>query len=235
MGDDSCEPNWWSSVYWEQNILPELRDGDKRCGNFNKYELCLGERAREGDCPGEAASNCESVYQEILSTSSGQAINIVDDQLYVRDDDNHFDISFSISGGSVSGSLLIDFTTEYGDGDYCRVTQQKTFSGNFDPGSCVLSGTVTITETHDENRNDICWGDPYERSENWSMVIQGGSLKPGGPYNQLIGETYPLNNILSEQRIIFLEVEKNKANSLLETYDGKHYSQKWKNTYGGDK
>ena len=189
---DSCEANWWNSAYWEQNILPVLQASDTRCGSFGKYQTCLGERAQAGDCPAEAVANCESVSQEILSTSSGQTIQIIDDSLYVRDDDNHFDISFSMSGGSVSGNVLIDFRTEYGDGDYCVVTQEKIFTGNFDPGSCMLTGTVTVIETHDENRNDICWGDPYERNENWSMVIQNGRLGPGGPYNQLVGETYPL-------------------------------------------
>lgn len=193
---ESCQQNWWSTAYWEENVLPELQAGDKRCGNFSHYLACLEERAHQGDCPEDAFSTCESAYQDIISTSSGQAVKIVDDQVYVRDDDNHFDISFSLSGGSVSGSVLIDFTTEYGDGDYCRVTQQKIFNGTFDPGTCTLTGTVVVTESHEENRNDICWGDPYERNENWSMIIQGGKLGPGGPYNQLIGETYPLQNYI---------------------------------------
>jgi len=191
-GDDSCEANWWNTAYWDQNILPELQASDKRCGSFGAYQTCLGERAQAGDCPAEAVTNCESVYQEILATSSGQAIQIVDDQVYNRDSDNHFDISFSMSGGPVSGSLLIDYTTEYGDGDYCRVTIEKIFTGTFDPETCILTGTTTHKQTHEENRNDICRGEPYERSENWSMIIRNGRLGSGGPYNGLADVTYPI-------------------------------------------
>ncbi len=194
--DDSCEANWWSTAYWDQNILPELQASDKRCGSFGAYQTCLGERAQQGDCPEEAVANCKSIYEQILSTSSGQIVKIVDDKLFNHDDDNHFDISFSMSGGQVNGSVLIDFKTDYGGGDYCLVTLTKSFTGSFDPSTCTLTGTAEVVQTHEENRNDICWGEPYERSENWSMIIRNGQLGPGGPYNQLVGETYPVGNYL---------------------------------------
>ncbi len=193
-GSDSCDPNWWSTDYWEINILPLLAESDAHCWDFSAYFNCVQDRAQAGDCPSEASNYCAPVYQLILNESTKGEIKIVDNQLYVRDDDNTFAISFSMSGGSVEGYLLVDFRTDYGDGDYCVVTQEKVFTGSYDPGSCTLTGTVTITETHDENRNDICWGDPYEKTENWSMIIQNGRLGPGGPYNQLVGETYPLIN-----------------------------------------
>lgn len=178
-GDDSCEANWWSTAYWDQNILPELQASDKRCGSFGAYQTCLGERALEGDCPEQAVANCSSVYEQILSTSSGQIVKIVDDQLNNHDSDNHFDITFSMSGGPVTGSLLIDYKTEYGDGDYCRITLAKTITGSFDPETCILTGTAEATQTLEENRNDICWGEPYQRVENWSMKISNGMLSSG--------------------------------------------------------
>jgi len=193
---ESCETNWLYLGYWEENILPELQESDKRCGDFYPYQACLAERANQGDCPDEAIANCESVYEEILSTNSGKVIKIVDDQLYVRDDDNHFDITFSLSaGGQASGSVLIEYVTDYGGGDYCQTTLEKHFTGTLDPTTCLLSGTLTATQSFKENREGVCyWGEPYQRSENWSMIISRGSLGPGGPYNQLVGETYPLEN-----------------------------------------
>ncbi len=178
-GKTSCEPNWWNTAYWEQNILPELQASDKRCGSFGNYQGCLSERALEGDCPEEAVANCASVYDQILSTSSGKIVKIVDDQLQSHDNDNHFDITFSMNGGPVSGSVLIDFQTDYGDGDYCRVIVAKTITGSFDPGTCTLTGTAEAIQTHEESRNDICWGEPYERIENWTMVIRNGVLSSG--------------------------------------------------------
>ena len=176
---DSCEANWWNTAYWEQNILPELQASDKRCGAFGNYQICLSERALEGDCPAEAVATCASVYEEILSTGSGKVVKIVDDKLYSHDDDNHFDITFSMNGGSVSGSVLIDYQTDYGDGDYCRVSQVKILTGSFDPETCTLTGTAEAIQTHDESRNDICWGEPYERVENWTMMIRNGVLSSG--------------------------------------------------------
>ena len=174
--DDSCEANWWSTAYWEQNVLPELLASDKRCGSFGNYQRCMSERALEGDCPAEAVANCASVYDQILPTGSGKIVKIVDDQLHSHDNDNHFDITFSMSGGPVNGSVLIEYQTDYGDGDYCRVTVVKTFTGSFDPETCTLSGTAEAIQTHEESRNDICWGEPYERVENWTMVIRNGVL-----------------------------------------------------------
>lgn len=196
QGVDTCEPNWWSTDYWEINILPLLSESEAHCWDFSPYQRCVQDRAQAGDCSGEAMDYCAPVYQAILAESTQRQIQLRDDSLYVRDDDNTFAIQFSLSGGSVDGFVRIDYRTEYGDGDYCEVTQEKVFSGTYDPGSCTLSGTVTITETHAENRNDICWGDPYEKTENWSMIIRNGRLGPGGPYNQLVGETYPLVDYL---------------------------------------
>lgn len=199
LGDenaDTCEPNWWSTDYWEIYILPELSESPAHCWDFHPYRECVEDRAQAGDCPGEASSYCAPVYEQIKQESTQRAIQLRDDSLYVRDDDNTFAIQFSLSGGSVEGFVSIDFRTEYGDGDYCEVTQEKVFTGYYDPESCTLTGTVTITETHDENRNDICWGDPSEKTENWSMIIQNGRLGPGGPYNQLVGESYYLPNYL---------------------------------------
>ncbi len=193
---ESCEANWLYTGYWDETILPELQAGDKHCGDFSPYQACLEDRASQGDCPDEAVANCESVYEEILSVNSGEVIKIVDDQLYVRDDDNHFDITFSMSaGGQASGSVLIEYVTDYGDGDYCQTTLEKYFTGTLDPATCVLSGTLTATQSFKENREGVCyWGEPYQRSENWSMIINRGRLGPGGGYNQLVGETYPLVN-----------------------------------------
>lgn len=196
QGVDTCEPNWWSSDFWVIHIAPELAQSDARCWDFSPYQRCVQDRAQAGDCSGEAMEYCAPVYQAILEESTQRQVQLRDDSLYVRDDDNIFSIQFSLSGGSVEGFVKIDYRTEYGDGDYCEVTQEKYFSGTYDPGSCLLSGTVRITETHDENRNDICWGDPYEQTEDWSMIIKNGRLGPGGPYNQLVGETYYLPEYL---------------------------------------
>ena len=174
--ESSCQMDWWSTSFWEEEVVPELLNSDKRCGNFSQYQACLGERARVGDCLEDAFAICETAYQDILSTSSGKVVKIVDDQLYHRDHDNHFDLHFSLSGGPVTGTLMVEYQTDYGDGDYCRVTLEKIYQGTFDPATCVLSGTAAVAQRHEETRNDICWGDPFERVENWSMTIKGGVI-----------------------------------------------------------
>ncbi len=186
--ESSCQTDWWSISFWEDEVLPELLNSDKRCGNFHPYQTCLEERARAGDCLEDAFATCETAYQDILSTGSGKVVKIVDDQLYHRDDDNYFDFSFSLSGGPVTGTLLIDYQTDYEGGDYCRVTLEKIYQGTFDPATCVLSGTVAVTQRHEESRNDICWGEPYERVENWSMTIKDGVIR-GTPGTKV----YPLS------------------------------------------
>jgi len=183
-GESTCQTDWWSTSFWENEVLPDLLNSDKRCGDFQPYQVCLEERARAGDCFEDAFATCETAYQDILSTSSGKVVKIVDDQFYHRDHDNHFDLSFSLSGGPVTGSLLIDYQTDYGDGDYCRVTVEKIYQGTFDPATCVLSGTVAVAQRHEETRNDICWGDPFERVENWSMIIKDGVIR-GAPGTEL--------------------------------------------------
>jgi len=183
-GESTCQTDWWSTSFWENEVLPDLLNSDKRCGDFQPYQVCLEERARAGDCFEDAFATCETAYQDILSTSSGKVVKIVDDQFYHRDHDNHFDLSFSLSGGPVTGSLLIDYQTDYGDGDYCRVTVEKIYQGTFDPATCVLSGTVAVAQRHEETRNDICWGDPFERVENWSMTIKDGVIR-GAPGTEL--------------------------------------------------
>ncbi|MBS3752018.1 MAG: hypothetical protein KGY46_01355 [Anaerolineales bacterium] len=187
-GESTCQTDWWSTSFWENEVLPDLLNSDKRCGDFQPYQVCLEERARAGDCFEDAFATCETAYQDILSTSSGKVVKIVDDQFYHRDHDNHFDLSFSLSGGPVTGSLLIDYQTDYGDGDYCRVTVEKIYQGTFDPATCVLSGTVAVAQRHEETRNDICWGDPFERVENWSMTIKDGVIR-GTPGTKV----YPLS------------------------------------------
>lgn len=54
---------------------------------------------------------------------------------------------------------------------------EKIYQGTFNPATCVLSGTVAVAQRLEESRNDICWGDPYERVENWSMTITNGILE----------------------------------------------------------
>jgi len=191
-GADTCDPNWWSTDYWEIKILPLLSESDAHCWDFSPYYNCVQDRAQAGDCPGEASDYCAPVYNFILNESKTGQIQLLDDKLYHRDNDNTFAIGFSMSGGPVEGFIRIDYRTEYGDGDYCQVTIEKVFSGSYDPESCTLTGVASITETHEENRNDICWGEPYQKTENWSMIIKDGRLGPGGPYNQLVGETYLL-------------------------------------------
>jgi hypothetical protein len=127
----TCDPNWWSTDYWEINILPLLSENKAHCWDFSSYQTCVQDRARAGDCPGEASNYCAPVYQQLLNESTQGEIKLRDDSLYVRDDDNTFAIQFSLGGGPVEGFVMIDYRTEYGDGDYCEVTQEKVFSGSF--------------------------------------------------------------------------------------------------------
>ena len=201
--DDNCDPSepWMSVEFWENEVLPLLVNEGKGCSSIYPYQTCLMEKAAEGLCKVDAFAACDTVYESILPTRSGQSVHIVDDEVYFRDKDNHFEITFPLSGGPVSGYISVEYLEgRKGSGDYCHVITTFTFSGTYDPKTCLLSGTGVKTLAWEEIGNGFCLGyrEPYDdQTQNWAMKITNGVLNTGAPEPGInISETYGIQNYL---------------------------------------
>jgi len=201
--DDYCDPSepWMSVDYWENGVLPMLVSEGKGCSSTSAYKTCLEQKAAEGVCEIDAFAACETVYETLIPTRSGQSVHIVDDEVYFRDKDNHFDITFPLSGGPVSGYIAVEYLEgRKGSGDYCHVINTFTFTGTYDPKTCLLSGTGVKTLAWEEIGDGICLGyqEPYDdQSRSWSMKITNGVLNTGTPEPVInISATYGIQNYL---------------------------------------
>jgi len=202
--DDNCDPSkpWMSVDYWENEVLPLLVSEGKGCSDTSVYKTCLEQKAAEGVCLIDALAACETVREKLIPTRSGQSVHIVDDEIYFRDNDNHFDITFPLSGGPVSGSIVVEYLEDKGGGDYCQVTITFTFTGNYNPNTCILSGSGVKTLAWEESRSYICVGypEPYDDQRiNWAMKITNGvlnkySVDPGLPIS--VSGVYGIQNYL---------------------------------------
>jgi len=197
---DSSEP-WMSIEFWENKVLPTLVNEGKGCSNTSVYKGCLEQKAAEGICQVDALAACETVYEAIVPTRLGQNVHIIDNEVYFRDSDNHFEITFPLSGGPVSGYIAVEYLEgRKGSGNYCHVTTTFTFSGTYDPNTCLLSGAGVKTLAWEEVGDGLCLGyqDPYDdQTRTWAMKITNGVLSTGAPEPVInISVTYGLQNYL---------------------------------------
>lgn len=179
FGADECDPQGlWFEDYWDQIAVPALKQDHKYCVDWTPYSGCLYEKARQGMCAEDAHAACESVYDAIPPAQGASAVTIVDDAVYFRDNDNHFDITFPLNGGPVSGYASWDFTDDFFGERSCYVSQTFTFSGTYDPATCILSGTGIHTLQKQERYTGDCLGvsDPYEKSIPWRIDLNKGTL-----------------------------------------------------------
>jgi hypothetical protein len=181
----SCQPGEpWLVDYWEETIVPLLKQDGKSCFSSDAYYSCLQKQESSGICPLDAFVACEDVYQQILPMEGGGMVKIIDNAVYHRDSDNYFEISFPVRGGAVSGYTAVDYVEDKGGGDQCGVSFTFTFTGTFNPATCQLQGTGIKTLSLEESRSHICVGypEPYDdRIENWSMTINNGLLNISSP------------------------------------------------------
>ena len=201
-GDDqACEPGErWLQTSWEELVVPRLQEDGKGCYSSQAYYSCLEGQETKEVCPLDAFAACEEVYQQIPPTEAGGTVTIQDNQVYHRDSDNYFEITFPVQGGSVSGYTAVAYVEDKGGGDTCAVSFTFTFSGSFDPAACVLQGTGTKTLTWSESRMHICVGypEPYDdRVEQWSMTLQDGRLNiSSAPYGFPVSGLYGVQKYL---------------------------------------
>jgi hypothetical protein len=200
-GDDGCEPSRaWIPDYWEEYVIPSLKEDGKYCSDTGDYYHCLEEKADEGLCPDVVHEACEAVYEQILPTKPGQVVTIVDDKAYYRDGDNHLEISLPISGGPVSGLMQVNYSEDFFGEDSCVVDLTFTVSGTYDTSTCAVKGNAIKTLNYVEAREDDCLGypEPYEKSVRFGMEIRNGVLYTcaDGGTDTLLCESYRLENYL---------------------------------------
>ncbi len=179
FGADVCDPQGlWFEDYWNQIVVPALMQDHKYCVDWTPYSGCLYEKARQGMCAEDAHAACESVYDAIPPAQGASTVTIVDDAVYFRDNDNHFDITFPLNGGPVSGYIFWDFKDEFFGPDTCIVTQTFTFNGSYDPDTCTLSGTGIYTLSKVEQQEGDCFGigPARENSIPWLIELNKGTL-----------------------------------------------------------
>lgn len=182
-GDDECgEGGVWIQPYWDEYVVPALKEDGKNCSNSSEYFTCLKEKSAQGLCAADAHEACEAFYDAIPPSKPGQVVTIVDDGAYYRDSDNHLDITFPLDGGPVSGSMLVEYTDNFPTTDGCYVTRTFTFTGTYDPESCGLTGSAIETLNYVEKNEEDCLGyrEPYEESVGWGMQIRNGDLDTCG-------------------------------------------------------
>jgi hypothetical protein len=179
FGGDECDPSGaWYDDYWEQIAVPALKQDHKYCSDWSPYSSCVYEQARQGVCEEEAHAACEALYEAIPPVGGGATVTIVDDAVYHLDADNHFDITFSLHGGPVSGYAAWDWWDNFFGEGRCYVNSTFTFKGSYDPDTCILSGTgVRTMEKHEVEEGDCLGvGDSYEETIPFRMDLHRGTL-----------------------------------------------------------
>ena len=176
---DECDPQGlWFEDYWNQIAVPALKQDHKYCSDWRPYNQCLYQQAREGVCAEDAHAACETLYDAIPPVGGASSVTIVDNTVHHIDSDNHFDITFSLDGGPVSGYMSWDWTDDFFGEDSCYVSSTFTFRGSFSPSTCILSGTGVRTMDKQEAQEGDCLGvgDSYEETIPFRMDLNRGTL-----------------------------------------------------------
>jgi hypothetical protein len=184
----------WIDEYWPE-IEATMRDDGKFCMDRGEYRLCLRDKSLEGYCPDDALKACEPIYAAIPPQGPGEVVEIEDQDAFYRDTDNFLSMSFPLDGGKVDGYMEVDFDDSSFDDWYCFVTITFTYSGSYDPETCILGGIGTYTLEYVEGEPGECLGytGPKEETQNWAMRIRNGRLDTCGEApGALICEGYDL-------------------------------------------
>jgi len=174
---DECDPQGsWFDDYWEQIAVPALKEDHKYCSDWSPYNACLYEN--RSLCEEEAHAACEALYDAIPPAAGAATVALVDNAVYHLDADNHFDITFSLHGGPVSGYMAWDWWDDFFGEGRCYVASTFTFKGNFDPSTCILSGSGVRTMNKQEVQEGDCLGvgDSYEETIPFRMDLNRGTL-----------------------------------------------------------
>lgn len=195
--DDECEPGiGWIREYWDEYVVPSLKEDGKFCSDTDDYYHCLEAKALEGVCPEDVQAACEAVYDEILVGEPGQMVVIVDDTGYYRDGDNHLEITFPLSGGPASGYMHVNYSDDFMGVDSCIVDHTFTYTGTYDLQTCTIVGSAVDSFWYQEEEEGDCLGyrEPYERTVRFGMEIHNGELYTCGDEGQarLLCEFYEI-------------------------------------------
>jgi len=177
-GDECDTSGSWYEDYWDQIAVPALKEDHKYCSDWTHYSSCLYAQARQGVCAEDAHAACEELYAAIPPTGGAATVSIVDDAVYHLDSNNHFDITFSLGGGPVSGYIAWDWKDDFFGEGRCVVESTFTFTGSFDPNTCILSGTGVHTMNKLEVQEGDCLGvgDSFEKTIPFRMDLNKGTL-----------------------------------------------------------
>ncbi len=186
-------------ISWIDEIWPEvetaMRAEGKYCMDRGEYRLCLRDKTLEGLCPENALEVCQPLYDAIPPQVAGKLIEIEDNEAFYYDADNKLKLSFPLDGGKVEGNMEVEYEHSPFSGWSCEVKWKYTFSGTYDPETCVLEGTGTYTLSYKEGKEGDCLGyaEPGTETRNWAMRISYGNLDTcGGDPDGLICEGYDL-------------------------------------------
>jgi hypothetical protein len=198
-GDDECAPDRsWIPEYWEEYVVQSLKEDGKYCSDTSVYYHCLEQKADEGLCPEVVHEVCEPLYDQIFPTDPGQVVTIVDNTAFYRDSDNHLDLTLPLSGGPVSGFMAVNYSEDFFGEGACIVDLTFTFSGTYDPSTCIVAGNAIKTLNYVEAREEDCLGypEPYEESLRFGMEIRNGTLFTCSAegQGQLLCESYKLSD-----------------------------------------
>jgi hypothetical protein len=185
MGMDDCgEGSDWVDAYWENTVIPALKEEGKQCANTAAYYNCLMEKSGQGLCAEDAHEACEQVYQSLWAIPPSSITldeSAVTTPLKMMWSSFDFQMSFNGFGGAVNGSH--QSVRVFDDDDPpCTVTSDLEFTGTFSPLTCRMQGTVTRTlSLSDPGPAGACWyhgcdfgSEGCTRQYQWALELKDG-------------------------------------------------------------
>ena len=185
MDEDCGTDTSWVDNYWQKTVLPALKEDRKNCSNTAGYYNCLKEKAAQGICAADVHEACEQIYEGIWALPEG-SVSIDVSNIFVNDllwPSADFSMTFNAGGGSVNGSHM--HTRVFDEEDpACTTTYTTTFSGNFDPSTCILQGSGQWTlSLSDTSEGGACWYHGCDfghqgctRSYGWALELKDGEF-----------------------------------------------------------
>lgn len=174
----------WIDAYWNDTVVPALKEDRKNCANTGPYYSCLVQKSAEGLCAADVHEACESVYESLWTLPEGmitlETSNIFTNPLWQSAE---FNMEFGGRGGTVSGTHEhVRVFDRYGF--TCTYYFSMEFGGTFDTSTCLMQGSGTWTlELSEEGLDGECanygcdWGhEGCTRSHQWALKLEDGEF-----------------------------------------------------------
>ncbi len=147
--EDCSENKGWVNDYWEEVVLPSLVEENRNCQLTAAfiYKGCLQDQAINGVCQDDAVDACDQEYQSIPKNDGGGTVSISPGVVHGDAESVSTSLNYSSTGGAVSGEF---FYILEDDTNKCTITIRSTItSGNYDPVTCSMSGTASLTQIYE--------------------------------------------------------------------------------------